>query len=82
MKSDDDTIPPDSSLAKIARINIEGFKRIGLRTPDGNELRKLLEDAGFVDIEVCRSELSWSANLILVAGAWRETTLGRMAIKS
>lgn len=52
--SDDDSIPADSALARIVRANLEGVQRLGLRTPDGDELRLLLAHAGFVDIEVRR----------------------------
>jgi hypothetical protein len=62
--SDDDTIPPDSWLAKIVRLNLEGVERIGLRTPDGDELRALLEYAGFVDIEVCGPGLGCCTNYL------------------
>lgn len=57
--SDDDSIPADSALARIVRANLEGVQRLGLRTPDGDELRLLLAHAGFVDIEIHAVKQPW-----------------------
>jgi ubiquinone/menaquinone biosynthesis C-methylase UbiE len=48
--SDDGSLKPDSPLVKGWRLFEEALIKLGRPMPDGNTLKKCLEDAGFVDV--------------------------------
>jgi SAM-dependent methyltransferase len=50
--SDDGSLKPDSPLLKGWRLFDEALIKLGRPMPDGNTLKKCLEDAGFVDVVV------------------------------
>lgn len=53
VKSDDDTLPPTSSVAQWTPLFIDGGKKIGrsFTVVDDGTQRRAMEEAGFVDIE-------------------------------
>jgi hypothetical protein len=50
--SDDDTIPPGSAILRYIEHLNRASSMLGLRTPNDMEMHKLVQDAGFDDIEV------------------------------
>lgn len=50
--SDDNTIPEDSSAAQWSDLFYEGCQKINHRIPSLSEYKTLMEEAGFVDIQV------------------------------
>jgi len=52
LKCDDGSVPPKAAVFRYYELFAEAAKKNSLPQPTGDDLKKLLEEAGFVDIEL------------------------------